>query len=245
MHPDTSKQEWDSMSQHWIKEVREGRNANRSKLLDEPMLQACGVVEGSRILDCGCGEGRFCRMLVKRGAKYVLGLDLCESMIIAAKELQSTEEEYKVADVQDLSFIGDAEFDLVVSYLNQNDLPDFKANNREVQRVLKTDGLFVVANLHPMQSANGIWHKNEAGEKDHVILSQYFEEGERHWKMLGTRLTNYHRSLSTYIDSYIDAGFIIERILEPTPTAESISKYRELEDEIKVPTFIIYILRKR
>src|SRR5690606_35272024 len=98
----------------WIKEVREGKNSARNGILDSVMLNACGNVEGLSILDCGCGEGRFCRILVERGAKYVLGLDLCELMIGAAQELQSERDEYRVQDVQDLSWIEDETFDLAV-----------------------------------------------------------------------------------------------------------------------------------
>jgi 2-polyprenyl-3-methyl-5-hydroxy-6-metoxy-1,4-benzoquinol methylase len=86
---DDLKAEWVALAPMWIKEVREGKNSTRNGLLDSVMLDACGNVEGLSILDCGCGEGRFCRMLVERGAKYVLGLDLCEPMIEAARELQS------------------------------------------------------------------------------------------------------------------------------------------------------------
>ncbi len=71
----------------WVKEAREGRNSTRNGLLDPPILEACGDVEGLSVLDCGCGEGRFCRILVERGARYVLGLDSCELMIEAAQEL--------------------------------------------------------------------------------------------------------------------------------------------------------------
>ena len=100
MNRDHLHREWLALSPVWIKEAREGRNPTRTGLLDKPMLEACGNVEGLRILDCGCGEGRFCRMLVGRGAKYALGLDLCQPMIEAAKKLQSESDAYEVADVQ-------------------------------------------------------------------------------------------------------------------------------------------------
>lgn len=57
------------------------------------------------------------------GAGYVLGVDNCPPMIEAARELQSGRDEYLLADAQDLSFLAEASFDLVVSYLNQCDLP--------------------------------------------------------------------------------------------------------------------------
>jgi SAM-dependent methyltransferase len=242
MHEDELKREWRKLSGAWIIEAREGRNPTRNGLLDPPMLEACGDVTGLKVLDCGCGEGRFCRLLVERGAGYVLGLDLCEPMIEAAKGLQSDREAYRVADVQDLGFIDDETFDLAVSYLNQCDLPDFRANNREVRRVLRTGGRFVVANLHPMRSAVGGWQRTEDGEKQHVILDRYFDEGERRWRIMDVEVTNFHRSLSTYTSAFRNAGFRIERILEPTVTEEQLQRFPELDDELRVPNFIIYVL---
>jgi len=241
---DDLRQEWKALAPAWIKEAREGRNPTRNGLLDAVMLEACGNVEGLSILDCGCGEGRFCRILVERGAKYVLGLDLCEQMIEAARELQSERDAYRVQDVQDLGFIEDERFDLVVSYLNQCDLPDFEANTEEVFRVLKRGGRFVVANLHPMRSASGKWYRNVDGEKLHVILDNYFDEGERHWEMMGVKFTNFHRSLSTYINHFIKTGFIIKGIVEPTVTLDQLKTYPELDDELRVPNFIVYVMQK-
>jgi len=241
---DELRREWEELAPAWIREVREGSNANRLGLLDGPTLLACGDVQGLRILDCGCGEGRFCRMLADRGAEYVLGLDLCGAMVKAAQELQSELEEYRVADVHDLNFIGNATFDLVVSYLNQCDLPDFGANNKEVFRVLRPGGKFIVTNLHPMRSAVGGWHRTESGEKLHVILDHYFDEGERQWQMMGAEFTNFHRSLSTYVGGFLNVGFSLAGIIEPTVTEKQVMAYPELDDELRVPNFIVYILKK-
>lgn len=240
---DDLEREWAELAPTWIERVREG-DPVREALLDPLMLQACGAVKRLRILECGCGEGRFCRMLVARGAGYVLGLDLSGAMVEAAMDAKSSREEYRIADAQDLSFLEDETFDLAVSYLNQCDLPDLEANNREVFRVLRNGGGFIVANFHPMRSAVGGWHRAPDGSKQHVILDKYFDEGERHWTMLEKDLTNFHRTLSTYTGSFIDAGFIIERIMEPTVTAEQLETYPDLDDELRVPNFIIYVLRK-
>jgi 2-polyprenyl-3-methyl-5-hydroxy-6-metoxy-1,4-benzoquinol methylase len=93
------RKEWVALAPAWIKEVRKGKNSVRNSLLDPVMLDACGKVEGLNVLDCGCGEGRFCRMLAECGAKYVLGLDLCELMIEAAQKLKCESETYLVHDV--------------------------------------------------------------------------------------------------------------------------------------------------
>jgi SAM-dependent methyltransferase len=183
-------------------------------------------------------------MLAKRGAAYVLGLDSCEPMIEAANALRTEVDEYRVADVQNLDFIEVSSFELAVSYLNQCDLPDFESNTREVFRILKPGSRFVVANLHPMRTGAGGWHKDETGQKLHAILDNYFDESERTWEIWEKPLTNFHRTLSTYLDGFKDAGFGLVRIIEPRVSPENVEKFPELVDELRVPNFIIYVLNK-
>jgi ubiquinone/menaquinone biosynthesis C-methylase UbiE len=208
------------------------------------MIEACGDVGGLKVLDCGCGEGRFCRILLDRGAEQVVGVDLCPPLIHAAAQLATGRDSYVLANVEDMSFLRDGSFDLAVSYLNQCDLADFEANSREAFRVLKPGGRFVVANVHPMRSAVGGWLRAEDGEKLHVILDRYFEEGERRWKMLGCDFTNFHRTIETYLRAYRRIGFAIEEIVEPTVAAQALARFPELEDERRVPNFIVVVLGK-
>jgi len=238
------EEEWRQLAPAWIREMREGVNACRRGLLDRPMIAACGDVRGLTVLDCGCGEGRFCRTLLDRGAGQVVGVDLCPPMITAAARLAAGKDGYLLADVQDMGFFRGSAFDLVVSYLNQCDLRDFEANSREVFRVLKPGGRFVAAHVHPMRSAVGGWMRAEDGAKLHVILDRYFDEGERRWKMLGVDFTNFHRTLSTYIRAYRKSGFAIEEIIEPTPEAGDLERFPELDDELRVPNFMIVVLGK-
>ena len=224
--------------------MREGVNAARRGLLDRLMIEACGDVRGLNVLDCGCGEGRFCRMLLDRGAGLAVGVDLCSPLIIAAAGLATGKDGYLLANVEDMGFFRASAFDLVVSYLNQCDLPDFGVNSREVFRVLKPGGRFIVANVHPMRSAVGGWMRAEDGAKLHVILDRYFDEGDRRWKMLGCDFTNFHRTLSTYVRAYRNAGFAVEEIIEPTPEAGDIERFPELDDELRVPNFMIVVLSK-
>ena len=95
-----------------------------------------------------------------------------------------------------------------------------------------------------MRSAVGGWQKTDDGRKQHVILDRYVEEGERHWRMRGVEFTNFHRSLSTYVRGFLDAGFSIEDVVEPTVTEEQLAVYPEHDDERRVPNFIVYTLRR-
>lgn len=95
------REEWRQLAPAWIREAREGTNPTRRGLLDRPMIAACGDVRGLTVLDCGCGEGRFCRMLLDRGAEQVVGVDLCLPMLMAARQLATGKDSYALADVQE------------------------------------------------------------------------------------------------------------------------------------------------
>jgi len=238
------RRQWNELAPYWIEESRAGGDVSRKGMLDAYMLNACGDVRGLRILDCGCGEGRFSRLLLDRGAEYVLGVDTCKKMIAAARELQSDRDKYVIGDAQNLDFLSDNSFDLAVSYLNQCDIPDFAANVQEVYRVLTDGGRYIIADLHPMRSATGLWCRSEDGTKLHVNLDNYFDEGERNFIMKGVEITSFHRTLSNCIRTYIKAGFVLEDLIEPTVSQEALELYPELDDELRVPNFIVYVLRK-
>lgn len=59
----------------------------------ELTLAECFPVEGKKILDIGCGAGRFCIPLAKNGAEKVVGIDFAPNMINLAVRLAS---EYNV-----------------------------------------------------------------------------------------------------------------------------------------------------
>jgi hypothetical protein len=62
--------------------------------------------------------------------------------------------------------------------------------------------------------------------------------------MLGVDFTNFHRTLSTYLREYRRAGFMIEEFIEPALDAANLERFPELEDELRVPNFIIVVLAK-
>ncbi len=48
-------------------------------------LERCGDVTGKRVLDVGCGSGRYCIELARRGA-HVVGLDFSATMVQMAED---------------------------------------------------------------------------------------------------------------------------------------------------------------
>ena len=53
----------------------------------ELTLAECQPVERKKILDIGCGSGRFCIPLALNGARRVVGIDFAENMIQLARDI--------------------------------------------------------------------------------------------------------------------------------------------------------------
>src|SRR6187397_2638015 len=104
------RDEWVAGASNWIERVRGRGDPSRNHLLDDWMLEVVGDVRGKDVIDLGCGEGRFSRMLAERGARMT-GIDLCETMIAAAKESRVADENYALNDMENLKGIADAGFD--------------------------------------------------------------------------------------------------------------------------------------
>lgn len=239
--------EWAAFAPEWIARAEEHRDNAREGLLDAWMLRVVGDVAGKHVIDLGCGEGRFCRMLAERGATTV-GVDAQPIFIDYANERRSPAESYFLDDMQNLRACEDATFDIAVSYITLVDVPDQRAAIREAYRVLRAGGRFIVCTVAPMASAwiaDGPWCEHSSTGDPHYVLDSYTSEGPRRlaWRS-GHEVTNFHRMLSTTVNELLDAGFVLLRLDEPVPDEEQLTAFPENCDLRRVPIFMIIDLAK-
>ena len=79
-------------------------------------LRALGPVQGKRVLDVGCGDGRYARMVAQRGAEHVVGTDSSGEMIRLAEAAEAEQPlgiQYHVHDMATMPTLGS--FDLVIA----------------------------------------------------------------------------------------------------------------------------------
>jgi 2-polyprenyl-3-methyl-5-hydroxy-6-metoxy-1,4-benzoquinol methylase len=243
---------WEAIADGWAERVRTGTDWARPVLLDKPHLELAGDVGGVRILDAGCGEGRFARMLAERGAR-VSAIDLSERMIAHAREQEQAQPlgiDYHLGDMCDLSRFADESFDLAVAYLSLIDVLDYETALREIARVLTPRGRLVFSLVHPCFSPPVFgWEPREPGkiplrDKDRLFrkVDNYFPATEirfRMWPTAPAETINYHRPLSEYAHACRAAGLLIRDIVEPTPDPDLAERLDYLKGEFRAPTFMI------
>lgn len=109
-----------------------------------------GPVEGLRVLDVACGEGRITRMLAEQRADSVLGIDVSSEMIARARA-RGGGAQYDVVDARDDSFeVEPVDVVTAMYLLHYAPTPeDVGRMARLVSRNLKPGGRFVTYTLSP------------------------------------------------------------------------------------------------
>ncbi len=168
---------------------------------------------GDRILDLGCGNGRLYQLFEKDKEKKLtyVGVDFSEELLKSAHERHPSIE-FRLGDLREIPAQNE-EFDIVYCLAAFHHLPtdeDRARSLREVARVLKSGGYFIMTNWNLYAD----WAKQKVaageykiGEKsDEYIVPWKNPEG----KVMGDRY--YYSFTPEQLEHYLgEAGFMVEK----------------------------------
>ncbi len=120
-------------------------------------LFASQFVRGKDVLDIACGSGYGSRMLTESGANRVVGVDISEEAITYCREnYADSRAEFIVGGVDSIP-LPDQSVDAVVSFetIEHVDAATQGMFLREVERVLKPEGIFVASTPNTVVSPEG------------------------------------------------------------------------------------------
>ena len=207
-------------------------------------------VNGLAVLDLGCGSGWFCRWAKSQGAKSVLGIDISEKMLAKARGLTEGVEdvEFRRADLDTLELSGehDGKYDLVFSSLVLHYLVNLGPLMALVHRVLKPGAGFVFNAEHPIYTAprnQRVLTDPDAGDK-YWSFNNYHREGERISNWLAPGVRKQHRTMTGYINCFLQTGFDVAGFVEFLPTEDELQTGAVGEVEGIRPLFLMMSLRR-
>lgn len=196
--------------------------------------------DGKSVLDLGCGYGWHCKYASDSGAKNVLGIDISSMMLDKAKTLNTAPNiEYLKSTMEDYTY-PDQAFDFVISSLAIHYIADYKKLVLDVHNTLKIGGKFVFSVEHPVFTAEGSedWRYSDTGEILDFPVDNYYYEGKRTANFLGEKVTKYHRTLTTYINTLLCNGFSVNAVIEPQPPSDMMD-IPGMKDEMRRPMMLI------
>jgi ubiquinone/menaquinone biosynthesis C-methylase UbiE len=173
-----------------------------------------GDPQGMAVLDVACGEGFYSRMMRKRGANRVKGVDLSQGMIELACKQESEQQlgiEYAVGDARELPASRD--FDLVVAayllnYASTRD--ELRSMCNGIARSLKPGGRFLTVNSNPAITFKHAPSYRKYGFETSVA-GDWREGAPIKWKFYLAdgefEIENYHLNVAAHEEAFGQAGF--------------------------------------
>jgi SAM-dependent methyltransferase len=208
------------------------------------LLQLIGDVAGLRLLDLACGHGRLARELARRGGQ-VVGVDLSAALLRKARAREKADPlqiAYVQADAASPEALAGETFDGIGCSFGLSDIDDLSGVAATVVRVLREGGFFAFSLLHPCFPG---WESKQAPPSWQRERG-YYEEGW--WRNDGpaqglrSRVGANHRMLSTYLNTLVRHGLLVEEVVEPMPEPEWLE---EVPGRGPVPVYLVVRCRSQ
>ena len=177
----------------------------------------------------------------------MIGIDISEKMLGVAKNQNTLKNvSFIKMSMSDLSPLDDI-FDVIVSSLAIHYIENLDKLLIDVYRLLDDKGIFIFSQEHPFTTAllkEPRWSRDSEGNILHYNLTDYSIPGMRKTTWIVDEVVKYHRSFSSIVNSLSDAGFIIEKMLEPLPGTDIMEKYPSYKKYYHKPDFLLIRARK-
>ena len=184
-----------------------------------------GSIENKRILDIACGSGRKALEWAQNGASEVYAFDISDAFIIELKKIKPENMQVFKGDIADISGITELQgqkFDLITSLMAAGYPDELTLTFKAIRNLQNPNGRFVLAVAHPFR---WVIEKMEKGLAPGLAYrEEYSHSYPSTWDNSVTTTQNTFM-LSTRINSLLESGFALEKVIEPCLTDVQRDKY--------------------
>ena len=230
----------------WYEEHLKCEDTYHAKVIAPNLMRILDPVPDMRILDLGCGEGYFTRLIHASGAT-VVGADIAPELIAAAKKA-SPDIEYRVASAESLPFAGMASFHAVICVLALQNMERLDLVMKETARVVKPGGRVIFVLNHPVFRIpkKTSWGFDNEQNIQYRRVDSYLSQSRASIEMAPGKGTadvtwSFHRSLQDHMKSFASAGFAITRLEEWISHKESEKGPKKIAEDTARKEFPLFM----
>ena len=234
---------WNRKARFWDGLFGDSGNAFHRRLVEPSILQLLELRRGEEVLDIGCGNGVMSRRLAQGGAS-VTAFDFSEEMIRLARGRRTSAEseiDYRVIDATDeaaMIQLGAGRFQAIICSMALMDIPLIDPLFRAASQLLRRDGRFVFATMHPAFNSNNPVFSHEKEDIDGDVREHYAVKLRYYLDLPPVKGSGapgepaphyyFHRPLEELLGAAFAAGFVLDGLREPAFTAADAVESRPL-----------------
>jgi SAM-dependent methyltransferase len=220
---------WDRNAHQWDGEIADAGDEARRDRTDPLVLDWLGTIDGTDVLDLGCGNGYLSTKLATAGASTV-GVDVSGEMLALASTRATgncRRSIFVLGSALAVPLTGRS-FDSIVANYLLSSIDDLDAALREIHRLLRRGGRAIVVIPHPCFSSGprrwALMPPDSPRMEEVVgyVVDHYLVSHSTVWlDWTGFGPIPYvHRPLSVYWSSFARAGFTVVDFDEPDLTSK-------------------------
>jgi SAM-dependent methyltransferase len=232
---------YDSIAKQWHETTEYKGGAFKELVLNNILLEKLPAVDNRTILELGAGNGYFLPLVLRRFSGQVPAevviTDKSEKLLqIAQRHFRIADAIYQLLDVcRPFPFV-DKRFDIIIASMIFNEVPAYclKHALSECHRVMKEDGLLLIAVIHPAFVVSLQKRELLKSSKDELLT------------MPGSgslRLPVVIRSVENYRECLADSGFQYEET-EAALSEKVLNLKAGLRNMGNTPVALVYKCRK-
>ena len=200
--------EWNFAADNYMKQQEQSSFVSINKQI---IMKRFPKLNNENVLDLGCGYGVYTNYFRTVNANAI-GIDGSKEMLRLAKE-QYPDCHFELADFNQPLPFSDNSFDIILCNQVLMDIENIDLIFSECQRILKKNGIFFYAIVHPA-FYDAEWLEDENHFKYSKVISNYIEPYQFKNTFWG-ETTHFHRPLSEYLNTASKNGFMLIHTEEP------------------------------
>lgn len=204
-------------------------------LIDPLMFDLLPKDKNSNVLDVGCGNGYWAKILAQK-YKNVVAIDSSKKLIkIATKKRSFANIEYRIVDIEEHLPFEDNSFNLIFSNMVLQYIKNIQNVVEELYRILNGKGSLLLSITHPTYEL-----LKESSLRKRTIRTKYSTV------TLGGKasLTMYYEPLNSFSQHFQNVGFSKVLQKDAIITEELAKHYPRYKGQVGIPRAVIFLFSK-